>query len=283
MPDPLARRQKLIDMLFRIEYMRHPDGASDLLDEMRKHRCTLNIRTVAYPRVNFVHIIDATMARRDGLFCLANSLRVLDGSELADDFLEYVREWYSNEFLAPTERDELVSELAPHVTPQKLITYYHIATGEFPDNKFSDFDDLLREIEQRTWPGPGHPLVKLTAAIAREAESSLLAERAIKWSSVLADRIDEATGRSGAEREILNNIWSGEVELSVDTLAPPTLIFQLDPVTPRPNHYRLTSWLFFANIRGEKVYQSEDADPLTLPRVGDSLAHVFGEAMRFAR
>lgn len=274
------RREHLTRLLLAIPLMENDEGRDSVLREMKRRQYSLSVSPAPNDRVHCLSIVDAAMARPGALQCLTRVLCFLDASDPAFSFMRYVAQWYSNDFLSPRERDELVGELSVFVAPSRLIRYYRIATKEISRQPLAHLDELVREIEQLSWPEPGHPLIRLTEAIAHDARSEHARQIARKWSGLLAERIDGRAGGPGCEREILDKLRSSESDLAAVTLSQPTLMFQLNPSIPRPDHYRFTAWLVLGSKR-EKIFES-DGHEFTLAKVRAMVGNVLDRALEIA-
>ncbi len=275
-------REYLIRLLQAVPLMQRHDGRESVLDEMRARHFDLSVSSISYDIVHCARIIDAAMSRHGGLQRLAGVVCFLDMSDSALNFRQHVEKWYSNEFLSPVERNRLLRDLSLYVPQHELITYYRIATNELAGQKFENLDAVMREIEQLSWDGSGHPLIRLTEAIAKRARLDHVAEAARRWSDFLAERIDTAANQAGEEREGLERLRASETALSATALGRATLLLELNPSLHRPDHYRFTADLFLGDIFVDKIYQSDDDNPLTLPLVRETLSRVLRAALIMA-
>jgi hypothetical protein len=278
---PENEQERLARLLLSVPIMQSQDGRTFVLDQMRRRRFTLNVVAAPAEMAHCMQIIDAAMGRNGALQCLAHVISFVDRSDAALTFRQYVEREYPNEFLAPRERDDLIRELDPLVPRSKLITYYRAATDELTQIRFENLDQVVSEIEQMPWDEPGHPLIRLIEIIADNAGSKSAAQTARQWSDLLADRIDIVHGNT-AERESLDRLRSNPASLSAAVLGKPTLTVELHPIPPRPEHYHFVARLFLGHTRTEKIFQSEDSDPLTLPVIKEKFVQVLDSALTMA-
>lgn len=278
MPDSYdGEREHLTRLFLTIPVVQNQEGRQAVLDEMRRRQCELNVRITSTVRVDSVQIIDAALARQQGLHRLARAVYLLDDSDPSLEFAHHINQKHVNQFLSLLERRQMIRELGLYVRPQDLKTYYRLATGELTQREFENLYDLVDEIEQFAHRGRGNPLIRLTEAIADRLPADDEASAARRWSDLMARRIDQLTS-DRAEQEILAGLRSARAHFSAAALGRPTLMLQLDPDIVRSERYRFTAKLFLGKTFIDKVYQSGDGNPLSLACVQQTLRHVLHKA-----
>src|ERR1700722_10654997 len=82
MPDSYdGEREHLTRLFLTIPVVQNQEGRQAVLDEMRRRQCELNVRITSTVRVDSVQIIDAALARQQGLHRLARAVYLLDDSD----------------------------------------------------------------------------------------------------------------------------------------------------------------------------------------------------------
>lgn len=233
------------------------------------------------PRVICYHIIKAAAGQPGILQQLAESIRWVDGSYFAENFVREIRRQLPGDFFALNDRLGFIAAIRDFTRPDQLHMYYKRIVGDTCPVELADASDLVSELEELSLEEPCHPLIMLTEEIAARVRRHRRAARA--WSDRLADLIDGIRqDEASAQRAKLALLRKSQRtrHYADPAVEHASLVVLLDPNVPNPSDgYKLRVWLYCAEPSPVQSYTRDDPVSLETVRevVVEQLEKVIGQ------
>jgi hypothetical protein len=284
-------RDLLFKRLWEIPAMQSDEQREFVVGQMREKGFDFGPGTSGSGRIHCIQIIDSALGQRGALQELADFLDWLDKAPKTRAFVSTVEVLLPADLLLLEERLLLFAELGPYVEQRDLMFHYLDAlAGPYedavadPPPQFTDLESLVCELEQVMAAEPGHPLVQLTESIAERARKRRVAKLARKWSTLLAERIDEDAldAAAGAERRALEDRRQRGAGPAATRDGRPALVMKLERSGSGLTHFFLfTAWLYMGHAFVGKMCGSNT--PMDLDGVRLSLLNALKSAFMVTR
>lgn len=267
----------LAQFLADITLLNHDDERRAVLDMLRQRGYRLpdlDSNTTGF--TFWYEVVKAAASQHGALNQLARSVwRV--GREVMDPFRDKVNHLLPSEIFTLRQRFEFIAFVREMVPAAELSSYFRLAAKELPDRDLRTADDLVGELEEMLVPGAGHPLIRLTEAIAdASSRRGKNVRQAMEWSMRLAERVDKLSpGRQDVKWLLASRKHSPDRSASAPR-EPVALVQVIEPSGAGKDRYLYRAWMYRdAHTREPEVISADDS-----ARSLDGVREQAGQALR---
>jgi hypothetical protein len=250
---------RLALLLSNIPALKNEDSCQVLRDMMGERGYRLPDLAPGAMGFTFCYkVIKSVVSQYGALTQLATSVWRIDRTQATERFQDEVHRLLPSEIFRLEERIEFISFVRESVLPAKLNYYYQRAAGDFLTRNLETPEDLVGELEEKMATGVGHPIIRLTEAIARTANKRTTEKHARTWSDRMAKRIDEmGQGEHEAERKWLARFRDYNASHAHPSSERVTLVQVIEPSGPRIDRFLYRAFVYRDEPEPESVYASD--------------------------
>jgi vWA-MoxR associated protein C-terminal domain len=208
-------------------------------------------------------VIKAAAGQAGALTQLATSVWRVDRTPATKRFQKEVDRLLPSEIFTLMERIEFISFVRDAVLPANLNHYYRLAAGDLLTKNLQTAEDLVSELEEKLIPGVGHPIIRLTEAIAGGVDRRATAKHARAWSDQIAKRIDEIShGGQQSERKWLERFREYGSSRAPVRSERVTLVQVIEPSGPRVDRFLYRVFMYHGEPEPVSVHVSDTPQSL---------------------
>jgi hypothetical protein len=208
-------------------------------------------------------LIQAMANQTGALRQLASSLLKVDRTPPTQRFLDKINALLPSEIFTLQERIEFISFIEDSLPATQYNSYYWLAAKALPSGNVETASDLVNELEETLAPDAGHPLVRLTEAIANNIRKRGVGKNARMWSDRLATIIDANTSVSlkTEKKWLAASRKRGPVHSSLASTRV-VLVQVIEPSGPRPDRFLYRAYMYHEAPEPESIYVSDTPQSL---------------------